>query len=918
MKLELALAAVSMKTALKYRRNWNHKAPIVKLLQNMMPAGPGRKGYRLYFDIGTNHKNHYTIPPAVRSALQKAGFVATDYLAKKCVKIADKDQKNVFNIGKVIGKDPHAKMAFDNDPQLQNTKQGAMQVVISCHPYDIIGMSTGRDWDKMSCMRLADGEHKYNPGSNAHYVRNDVSEGTLVAYVVSADDQNIQKPKARCLLKPFYNEEGQVLYRRETTIYGNPVPGFDLILSRFLRKINQNIPEGTFKMPGNLYNDGMGTEHYHNASDDANLSIRDVVMDTAHAVDFVQQQIKAMPDKDTRDQHAENIIEFLNDEAVESRLKETQIDEIVEALKGHKALVNGIHLLAYKNQPLTSVLAEVGRRIGSFDKTKGFTPEVLKALDDSKVHDLSYGGGNPVVEALSRVETLSDHELRDNVRIFKMILTGKAPAPSKAELEALPNCARILNTAAHAARHMTMFGDDSMQKGAYAILDLGIDIENPIWWGPEASDMMYAIGGVNLFLSYVMDNPGKLSSDALWAVDPYVAAQALSNRRVFRFIDKMEDRQVAYMMDHIKSEQIKFILTNPRSAQLFKDNKTALVKYLDENTEVINTLLDNWEPKHVKVLAEYHLPAVMVLSDNGIIFSSQMADTIQALIPPVMAWEGPKLNPETVDIENAIQFMVQAGNLLDKPLHLERKFDEDYFELRDITDVADHFRDTWANKRHSRTDSFPSLLYKLDFDGQRPDISHSTELMDHLGGDAFGWVPTEKLPGNVPGFLKMIRGMELEQAISALYNLVNATRLLPLQDVEAGVERKMNDLDMAYPDEDLLGVDEAAEAQEIYDEKRQEIEDEIIEDNYKLIRLNQKLVDALEKIKDFVGFDEDVDYWEDDAPNDPFEVEMAAVEDSDWEDHAQALRDLRSELKTECESRPNELQEMIDDSGFSE
>jgi hypothetical protein len=918
MKLELALAAVSMKTALKYSRKWNRNAPIVKVLQNMMPAGPGKKGFRLYFDIGTNHKNHYTIPPAVRSALQKAGFVATDYLAKKCVKIGDKEQKNVFNIGKVIGKDAHAKMAFDNDPQLQNTKQGAMQVVISCHPYDIIGMSTGRDWDKMSCMRLADGEHKFNPGSNQHYVRNDVSEGTLVAYVVSADDQNIQRPKARCLLKPFYNEEGQVLYRRETRVYGNPVPGFDLILSRFLRKINANIPEGTFKMPHSLYDDGMGKDHYHNASSDDNLTVEDVVNDTAHAVQFIHQQLKAMPDKETRDQHAENIIEFLNNETVETRLKETQVDEIVEALKGSKALVNGIHLLAYKNKPLTSVLAEVGRRIGSFDKTKGFTPEVLKALDDDKVHDLSYGGGNPVMEALSRVENLSDHELRENTRIFKMILTGKTPPPTKEELETLPNCARILNTAAHAARHMTMFGDDSMQKGAYAILDLGIDVENPIWWGPDAADMMYATGGVNLFLSYVMDNPGKLSSDALWACDPAITAVALANRRVFRFIDKMEDRQVAYLMDHVKLEQIKTVISNPYSAQAYKDNRVALVKYLDENTEVINTLLNNWEPKHVKALAEYHLPAVMHLTDNGIIFGSQMADTIQALIPPTMAWEGPKLSPETVDIENAIQYMVQAGNLLDKPLHLERKFDEDYFELRDLTDVADHFRDTWANKRHSRTDSFPSLLYKMDFAGQRPDISHSDELMEHLGADAFGWVPTEKLPGEVRGFLKMIRGMELEPAIDALYNLINATRLLPLEDINSGVERKMDELEIIYPDQDAMDDDDYEEAMSVYDEQRQAFEDAIVESNYKTIRLNQKLVDALEKVKDFVGYDEDTDYWDEDTPAEPFEAEMESVEESDYEDNASRVRDLRGELKSEWESRPNELQEMKDDSGFSE
>src|SRR5690606_26640424 len=97
-------------------------------------------------------KKTVSVPPAVRYALKKAGFVVTDYLAKKCVKIADIEQKNEFNIGKVIAKDQHAKAAFDNDPQLQNSNSLETLVVLSCHPYDIIGMSTGRSWDKTSCI----------------------------------------------------------------------------------------------------------------------------------------------------------------------------------------------------------------------------------------------------------------------------------------------------------------------------------------------------------------------------------------------------------------------------------------------------------------------------------------------------------------------------------------------------------------------------------------------------------------------------------------------------------------------------------------------------------------------------------------------------------------------------------------------
>lgn len=918
---EMALAAVSMKTALKYRRNWDHNSKIVKLLQSMMPVGPGKKGYRLYFDIGNNHKNHYTIPPAVRSALQKAGFAATDYLAKKCVKRDDKDQKNVFNIGKVIGKDAHAKAAFDNDPQLQNTKQGALQVVISCHPYDVIGMSTGRDWDKTSCMRLADGVHRHDPGSNAHYVRNDVAEGTLVAYVVSVDDSNIQRPKARCLLKPFYNEEGEVLYRRESRVYGNPVPGFDLILSRFLRRINAHIPDGIFKMSGSLYDDGMGRDHEHTASSDDNLTMLDVTTDTTHAAAFVAQQVAAMPHKDQRDDHADAIIEYLNKEEIQDRLKETQIDEIVEALSGNKAVINGIHLLAYKNLPLSSALAEVGRRIGSFDKIKGLKTDVLEALDDQKVADLSYGGGAPVLEALKRAETMDDVEMRDNTRIFKMILTGKAPVPTKAELEALPNCARILNTAAHAARHMTTLNDDSMQKGAYAILDLEIDVPNPIWWGVDASDMMYATGGVNLFLGYVMDNIGKLSSDALWACDTVITAKALANRRAFRFLDKQEDRQLDMLMDQVKMDQLNLILTSQTAAQDFKDNKASLVRYLDSNEEVINSLVKQWEPKYVKALADYHLPATMTLTDNGIIFSSEMAATIQALIPAVMAWDGPKLAPLSVDMENAFQLMIQAGNLLEKPLHLERKFDDDEFELKDVLDVSEHFRDYWAGKRFAKTKSFAQLLGTLDFNGEKADITHNMELVEHMGADAIGWIPEDKLPSHVKPVLGMISEMDLEPAIDALYSLVNALRVVEPKDVQEETESRLNMTDLVYPDEDGMDVDLHAEAMELYDAARQEIEDKVVDDNDRRMRLNMKLMEALEKVKDFVGLDDDIDYGDSEDEEheaQPFEAEMPNVHEDQYAGNASRLRDLRYELKTALESNESEQEEWADSIGFDE
>jgi hypothetical protein len=264
----LGVAAVSLRSTLKYRRNWNKNGPTVKLLRKLMPRGS--KGYRVYMPIGVSQNmRNVIVPLPVRLAVKQAGFRITDYLAKKCVKISDKEQKNEFNIGKVIAKDPVAKAAFDNDPQLQNSSTAEFQLVVSCHPYDIIGMSTGRSWDNESCMRLRDYRPDSNDGSNNHYLEVDIAEGTLVAYAIRASDTNIEKPLGRCLLKPFVSETGgdDILYRRETKIYGNPVPGMPETLNRFLRKLNADIPAGQYKLHKGLYNDGIQYRHNREESE---------------------------------------------------------------------------------------------------------------------------------------------------------------------------------------------------------------------------------------------------------------------------------------------------------------------------------------------------------------------------------------------------------------------------------------------------------------------------------------------------------------------------------------------------------------------------------------------------------------------------------------------------------------------------
>jgi len=118
---------------------------------------------------------------------------------------------------KVIGKP--LLHEFKNDPL--RAANGEFLIVISRHPYDVAGASTDRSWT--SCMNLGlDGINYSNrrQGANLGYVTNDISEGTLVAYVVNKDELfkgaggedkvKLHKPLSRILIKPHNSDVGKV------------------------------------------------------------------------------------------------------------------------------------------------------------------------------------------------------------------------------------------------------------------------------------------------------------------------------------------------------------------------------------------------------------------------------------------------------------------------------------------------------------------------------------------------------------------------------------------------------------------------------------------------------------------------------------------------------------------------------------
>ena len=118
---------------------------------------------------------------------------------------------------------------YDFDEALRgfNTRASLKQlskpklVCISRHPYDIAGMSTDRRWK--SCMRLEDREEFTAAGQYSEYIESDIREGTLVAYLIYADDRNISDPLARILIKPYINvnDSSDILLVPEPTVYSD-------------------------------------------------------------------------------------------------------------------------------------------------------------------------------------------------------------------------------------------------------------------------------------------------------------------------------------------------------------------------------------------------------------------------------------------------------------------------------------------------------------------------------------------------------------------------------------------------------------------------------------------------------------------------------------------------------------------------
>ena len=193
--------------------------------------------YRIYFDLNINTDEfEVVIPDEITDFFTWFGpdgpyhtqMRIVDYNKGICT---DKEGRQM-RIGKLLNKLGEEKLLQTYNKSKENTLKNVndIQVVISRHPYDIIGMSTDRGWT--TCHDLNDkrygGKHLWN-------IRKDLRNGSLIAYVIRKSDRNINNPISRCLILNSYNG-----LRVDHHVYGTNVPGFTNFLEEWLTEYKKS------------------------------------------------------------------------------------------------------------------------------------------------------------------------------------------------------------------------------------------------------------------------------------------------------------------------------------------------------------------------------------------------------------------------------------------------------------------------------------------------------------------------------------------------------------------------------------------------------------------------------------------------------------------------------------------------------
>lgn len=254
MKIQVSLSAVPLSLYKKTMKRIKVSRQYDSIF-NVYGEGKRANKDRIYIPLSAATLKPHKIeaPESIHSYLNSLNMTLDDYYAGTAIM---PDGKRTIRLGKVLSKKPELLKVFENDPKRKAANMVKGWVVISRHPYDIMGMSFDRGWN--SCMNLEE-------GSNRSYLAKDIKAGTIVAYVVKDTDKNINNPTARIAIKPYVNKTNSILIPSE--VYGTAGDEFTNIVNRFCHFANSHAPSGLYTLAKGLYNDIDRSKVYHTGQD---------------------------------------------------------------------------------------------------------------------------------------------------------------------------------------------------------------------------------------------------------------------------------------------------------------------------------------------------------------------------------------------------------------------------------------------------------------------------------------------------------------------------------------------------------------------------------------------------------------------------------------------------------------------------
>ncbi len=272
-------------TLTNQQRKWVDKrsAPYQRRIHDELFKNPPEGATKIDDDTFTMPVSHVDKDREneIRDHLDQHGYTIHDYVGDH---ITDKHGRPT-SIGKALRKTKKDPNLYASDPRVRSRESGEIsgdthEIVVSRHPYHVAGMSSGRDWN--SCMTLP-GDPKNQYGGQYHSkVRNDLENGTLVAYLtkkgVARPNKELDRSEAlsRIALKKYEASDDAPIWRAETNSYSpsstghgssrEKYPQFEKAVKEFGENQWKANPESVhFKNP-ELYNDDGKT-----VADDSNF-----------------------------------------------------------------------------------------------------------------------------------------------------------------------------------------------------------------------------------------------------------------------------------------------------------------------------------------------------------------------------------------------------------------------------------------------------------------------------------------------------------------------------------------------------------------------------------------------------------------------------------------------------------------------